>query len=232
MSASFLFFGSRTLEDSDWRDFLLGDCRLARQILPYLVRIYGSRRAGRSLGDNGLRLTGSDDYDMYMWSQACLIVMMTVSVRTGDTRWLEDEGLSVRLVELLTGGVGTSMKERCEGMLAALGGFQWVTERAVNADNRVDICAKAVDLSENQILRDIFYVVTGSRTEGDHVLERDKVSVVEKDLEKDLTLRPEEEVLWIPECPMVSSPSCMGGLCSHLTGLLPIRSQAVVDGLI
>ena len=65
------------------------------------------------------------------------------------------------------------------------------------------------------MLRDVFYIVTGVKTD-DGI-----VSLEEKSSQTDgIPLSENEELGWCPWCPMTDSMECEMGVCEHFTGLI------------
>ena len=242
--------GRRIFSNSDWIRFLPGGCGLARKVLPYLVELHRQLLVdGRVLVITPTCAAGVEDYDEYMSIQAVLVVMMASSINGDDGRWLEDRGVidilrglecgrwmpygrpedhgwrercaMVRagLMRITVGVVGSTWSGDTSGFMR--GAFVFVGGGDAASAGRI---GSMVDGCGVQMLRDIFYVVTGRRIHG---RERSEGSVVDS-----IPVGRNEVVSWCTDCPTGDSGDCRVGACEHLTGVLPIIGVAlpVCDG--
>ena len=246
--------GCRAFSNEDWIRFVPGECPLARKVLPYLAQlhdqlvIYGQIRV---VVPN--LIVGIDDHDYYMTVHAVLALMMAWSINTGDTRWLENTGLMATLkgfesrdLAPYEGAERYGWKEQCMRALEQIGmvSFGCLEDRLdfreslfVPADGWTDfnrsgnsrnsvMISRLIDGHDVQILKDVFYIVTGATTftDGDCA-----VGPQEKSSRTDgIPVEGDEDLSWAPSCPTVSSAECDVGVCSHFTGLLPVIGVPVI----
>ena len=232
--------GRRNFVNDDWREFLPGQCPLARMILPYLVPLHRQLvSSGRVFLTTSTRLVEIEDYDDYMSVHAVLAVLIASSVNTNDDRWLEDSALIATLKGFESGKVTPyrhdedhGWRKHCLMARIDLGvvGDMWSANTSTfrtrffcsvgaPAEGNVSRVGDTVDRCGVQSLKDIFYVVTGARTPRDTCV----VHPWERSSAVDLIPTGREEVLtWDHECPTVDSAECWVGMCDHLMGVIPL----------
>lgn len=237
-----------SLTNEDWVQLLRGECPLVRKILPYLDSLHRrSGGRGRKLAATFCSLVGMYDHDYYMCVHAVLVLMMAWSMNTNDTRWLENPELvvvlkgfdSAEMVPYASGKMGSAgWLEQC---IVAMSVIDRVSAESVEPQNtsgfmgslfvpvsgrthgRTADMARLVDGCNVQMLRDVFYIVTGMTTGGD--TESGRASKEKSCCTDGMPLESSEELVWCrwcPWCPMMDSSECEMEVCSHFTGVLPV----------
>ncbi len=215
---------SHHFSDEDWRRFLPGDCLLARKILPYLVYLVEE--------EPSLEVSEVDEYDRFMAMHVMLVFTMVWSVKSHDVRWLADRELTAMLKEFESEAGGK--QEQCEQVMRRMNAFlfmdEWMNPRGVwecaadllgpvegGSQCSTREVGEIVDGSNVGILKDVFYVTTGTTTtgeEGGGTTRRDKAHSVEG-----LPMKVEGERKWTEVCLTMDSLECRAGMCLHFTGL-------------
>lgn len=237
----------RPFNDEDWRALLPGACRLARMVLPYVCRLHEqfvSRGRIHIVMPN--LVVGMDDHDSYMTVYAVLVIMMAISINANDTRWLENPELMATLrgfgcpdlvpYEPIGRNRWTEQCMRAQEKVNAVS-FECLEDRmdfrervfvavegstGVGCSNMVRI-ARLIDGHDVQIIKDVFYMVSGMTTHGDGNC---MVDPQEKSSRTDrMSIKAGEELSGAVTCPTMSGPGCSVGACSHSTGLVPVVGQ-------
>ena len=242
--------GRSPFSRQQWGLILLGKCPLACKVLPYLERLQAAREGPKNVRvfeiGKSVRVTGIGHYDGFMSIQAFLILLMMSTLRTEDFFWLADEELIEALRNLERGNPYMDDKDlvwgkSCIGVLIAIGrtvqqsllrsadSGGWGLLRQpfdrVDGESRDGVVRQMggmVDGTSLQMLKEIFYVVTGRRrgkVAGDH-----GNGVTEKlDM---IPLKDGEWLGWRCVFPTRGSVECLNGTCSHLTGLVPVVGRS------
>lgn len=221
----------------NWRRFLPGDCRLARQVLPYLVQLHQQWISVLDWkGAIACSLVEIYDHDYYMCIHAIVVVMMALTIRTDDVSWLENRELTV----LLRGFEGLrryesdrKWMERCMFAVAKANMALMDMLKFRDVENRMEsvwapvegggmlrtaaMVARRVDGCHIQMLKDVFYMVVGVKTHEDYLSPAEKWCRTES-----IPVNGNEVLCWPPWCPVMDSAECQWGGCSHWTGLLPV----------
>jgi hypothetical protein len=231
------------LSNEDWIRFLPGKCPLARMMLPYLARFER---------ESSIHVAGIEDHDYFMSMHAIVVLMMASTVKSNDVGWLEDNGLMSTLKEFESEGFvpyqSQAWTEKCMKAMQkcfVVGGFHLQKTSDIMADvsaptdgrthaSTMEI-AGLVDEVDVQMLKDVFYIVTGDTTWDDT---DSSVSPTDKSARTDgvpINAEEEEELTWAPHCPTMDSKECGMGVCSHYTGLTPLigvpwHPEYVLDG--
>ena len=229
----------------NWRGVLPGECRLARQVLPYLVRFHEQwMSAWNRTGFIPCSLVEIYDHDYYMCIHAIVGMMMALSIRMDDISWLEDRELMILLrgLEVLRpySSDGKWM-ERCMAALSKANVALMDLLKSWDVEDRMESVwapveegggggggmfrvaarvARVVDGCKIQMLKDVFYLVVGRKTCEDCVSPGEKWGCTES-----IPLNEREVLCWPPWCPVMDSVECQWGDCSHWTGLLPVIGE-------
>ena len=221
----------------NWRGFLPGDCRLARQVLPYLVRFHQQWiSVSEWKGATACSLVEVYDHDYYMCIHAIVVMMMALSIKIDDVSWLENRELTMMLrgFEVLRPYESDrKWMERCMFAVAKANTALMDLLKCRNAENRMESMwapvegagmlrtaarvARWVDVCDIQMLKDVFYMVVGVKTDEDYLSPPEKSCRTES-----IPLDGDEVLCWPPWCPVMDSVECQWGDCSHWTGLLPV----------
>lgn len=163
--------------------FLKGQCSLARKMLPFLRRLRGRLPLGEAPCGP---ISGIEVYDDYMELYALLAVWMAASINSGHDWWLHDRSLVAELKLLDGSGPTGSMptadlqslqrSRQCTRVFFKMAALLVEYPRKhewgaffvpVEANSEVEWVERLVDRSDVQMLRDIFFVLTGKPTDGD-----------------------------------------------------------------
>jgi len=221
------------LRSEGWELFLQAKSSLGRKLLPYLARIRRDLASSDSVAYESAKLTGNDVYDGYLSVYAILAVWVVASINSGHAWWLEDEGLVEKLKEIdcVFDANMAARKERLERS-------QVCAEVIAKMETAVRECpcleewaryfvparapwprfaqvARLIDRSEIQMLRDVFYVVTGMETFSDATRGHGS-------LERRLCCEvgpPEME--WRTVCPVDTCGDVEGNGCGQIHGTAP-----------
>ena len=209
---------------------------LARQLIPYLEFLDEQWMTDCFMGRaKRLSIAKMDYYDEYMTSQTVLVLMMGKMVRTGETSWLNDGGLmdSIRgLHDYDEGGDDDEewdlkWGESCEGMRKKAV-EAWMNTVGISGEYDVKELmpeqellgiGRMVDGTSLQVLKEIFYVVTGRRTGGEG--EDGRLG----SMGQALLFGGDEGLSWRCTGPLEEGKECLSGACSHLTGLVPVAKR-------
>jgi hypothetical protein len=200
-----------------------------------LVNLYG--RSGN------MHIVGIADYDDFMSMHAVLVVAMASSISRNDSRWMEESDLVSMLKEFESSGLMPyepgerhGWSDWCARITVAVANKleRTVWELMAELFASMDGCghrsitgiARRVDESGVQMLKDVFYIVTGVTTgdDGDGRLSSTKkASCMDR-----IPVKANEDLSWVSLCPMMDSDVCRIGACGsrHLTGLAPQLVEA------
>lgn len=219
----------RRLHDREWRAFLPGECPLAGQVLPYAVLLH-DQLAGRVVSVHAGNLSGIRVYDRYMYVCAVVVFTMASSIAANDMEWLEDNELMECLGALEAGENHSQigqlvLAEQCTALMRRINraDIGLACLRSTGGRAAVRKVSAAVDQRGVQTLKDVFYIVTGWRTDSDQVRAEEKrcgVAVVVAALS---ALESSQVISWRWWCAQTESLECTG--CKHLTGLLPVVGE-------
>lgn len=194
-----------------------GDCPFSEKVIPYLVNI--KVRGGGLTG--GSNISGVAVYDVAMSTYGVLGLMLHNILVTNDRRWLSNVDLRrcLQAVESIPLD-GHSQPEAWFEQCSVLRGC--IADCIVDSVNRVvevegeqgdDCVAQLCDLTEVQIIKDLFYVLIGTRTPGDGVDWAQKTY-----REFSPSVKDGEELDWAPYCAMRgSSVDGCEGANDHMT---------------
>ena len=201
-----------------------GDCPFTEKVIPYLMNIKarGGGLTGRS------NISGVAEYDVVMSTYGLLGLMLSNTLKTNKTRWLRNVGLWRRLqaVESISFD-GHSRSEESFEQYSVLRGCIADCIMAECAAHPINVAttmegdesvARLCDLAGAQIIKDLFYVFTGTRTPGDVVDPRQKTYE-----EFSPSVEDGEELNWAPYCELRgSSVDECSDASSHRCGVVPI----------
>ena len=223
----------------DWRGFLPGDCRLARQVLPYVVGVHEELAGWERSWSRLCCITGIRDYDSGMVIYAVLVFMMASSIAANDYSWLENGELIAALRVLDGWRSGDDRKMRRKQCTLVMGlidraGCSLRCSRDTGGRASVPVegwtnpvvrkVREMVDECGIQMLKDVFYLVTCWTTHGDRVFPVEKWCNAEA-----IVLRAGEELSWATMCLTEDSLECGNGSCSHWTGVVPVVKSVEED---
>ena len=236
----------RRLNDREWRAFLPGECPLAGQVLPYAVLLH-DQLVGSVVSVHAGKISGIGVYDRYMYVCAVVVFTMASSIATNDMEWLDDEELVECLRALETGEkdgrTGTRfLQEQCTSLMKRINSAEvsLACSRSIGGRAAVPVegwtnpvvrmMSAAVDSCGVQTLKDVFYMVTGWRTEEDRVRAEDKCGAVAVVAAASSGLQARQVISWRWWCAQTESLECVG--CMHLTGLLPVVEEAITENVL
>lgn len=227
------------LHDEDWKAFLPGKCALAGQVLPYVALLH-DQLVGRVERVQAYNISGIRVYDRYMYVCAIIVLVVASSIAANDVEWLDDNELTECLGALETGekdGCTGSrfLMEQCSVSMERMNRAQidLVCSRSTGGRAAIPVegwmnpvvskMSAAVDGCGVQTLKDVFYVVTGTRTEEDQVRAEEKRGGVAVIAAVSSELQRNRVISWRWWCAQTESLECVG--CNHFTGLLPVVEQ-------
>ena len=189
------------------------------------------------------RISGIVVYDSYMLVYASLAVWVAASINSGQTWWLHDEKLLEQLKWIAwidPSGPARKGKAECAQRSRQCAEVMRRMEMAVQEMNgreewaRFFVPAEAagkgleevgrlIDRTGMQMLRDVFYVVTGVETPGDTVW---CGSAAKRRPQAEVLLaKAGLEVEWGTVCSMEDEEGAEADDCGYYTGLVPVISR-------
>lgn len=231
----------RALITSQWLRLLPGKCPLTNQVLPYLMELNSEyNRTGHFPVPHHVCVANLLQYDMEMMLAATLCVI-TISTLSCDENPLFTDPVMIRLL--------TDFQTAATTDCVASGAYDWRRRyyavigylaeaqrlyRSRNRDlfkdpfvpaspatmsNTKDL-AELLDDSNVQMLKDVYYIVTGSATANDSTpADRKSSRAIRLPF-----LRTHERLTWDRACPqkiLFPHSACALGMCGHFAGLIP-----------